>query len=228
MFQAGARSRGARGGEAIMDETRHAILRWMTGVMEARGWSAGAWARMAGVTATNLTRFLRDPVMGSLPSADTLARLARLAGSEPRFLDDRAYPPVSRVPVLTLEQVHIFLDLGRRPGETFLAGALRDGAASVAMDGATSPRAFALRILSKSLNAAGVLPQDYVVLEPLDVLPPQVGDVVVTVGDGTVCGYRFFPPQLLPVSTDPDCHPTRIDRAHVAGVAVQVVRALRA
>ncbi len=211
-----------------MDETRRAILRWMSGVMEARGWSAGAWARLAGVTATNLTRFLRDPVMGSVPSADTLARLARIAGSEPRFLDEHAYPPVSRVPVLTLDQAHIFLDLGRRAGEMFLAGALRDGTASIAMGGTASPRAFAMRIVSKSLNAAGVLPQDCVVLEPLDVLAPQAGDVVVTVGDGTVCGYRFFPPQLLPVSTDPDCHPTRIDCAHVAGVAVQVVRSLRA
>ncbi|MGF7175172.1 helix-turn-helix domain-containing protein [Azospirillum doebereinerae] len=210
-----------------MDETRRAILRWMTGVMEARGWSAGAWAREAGVTATNLTRFLRDPVMGSLPSADTLARLARIAGSEPRFLDERAYPPVARVPVLTVEQAHAFLDLGRRAGELFLATALRAGSQSIVLDAIASPRAFALRIVSKSLNAAGVLPQDCVVLEPLDVLPPRSGDVVVTVGDGTVCGYRFFPPQLLPVSTDPDCQPTPIDRAHVAGVAVQVVRALK-
>ncbi|MBP2299029.1 XRE family transcriptional regulator [Azospirillum picis] len=210
-----------------MDETRRAILRWMTGVMEARGWSAGGWARLAGVTATNLTRFLRDPVMGSLPSADTLARLARIAGSEPRFLEDHAYGPVTRVPVLTLEQAHLFLDLGRKAGEEFLAGTLKAGAASVAMDSGTSRRAFALRIVSKSLDAAGVLPRDCVVLEPLDVLSPQPGDVVVTVGDGTICGYRFFPPHLMPVSTDPDCRPTAIDRAHVAGVAVQVVRALR-
>ncbi|AWU95324.1 helix-turn-helix domain-containing protein [Azospirillum ramasamyi] len=210
-----------------MDDTRRAILRWMTGVMEAKGWSAGGWARLAGVTATNLTRFLRDPVMGSVPSADTLVRLARVAGSEPRFLDDHAYAPVSRVPVLTLEQAHIFLDLGRRAGEAFLEGALKQGASSVAMDGRTSRRAFALRILSKSLDAAGVLPRDCVVLEPLDVLTPQTGDVVVTVGEGTICGYRFFPPHLMPVSTDPDCRPTAIDRAHVAGVAVHVVRALR-
>ncbi|SMH44958.1 LexA family transcriptional regulator [Azospirillum agricola] len=210
-----------------MDETRRAILRWMTGVMEARTWSAGAWARRAGVTATNLTRFLRDPVLGSVPSADTLARLARVAGSEPRFLDERAYPPVARVPVLTPEQAHVFLALGRGAGEAFLAGALREGSASILLDGAASRRAFALRIVSKSLNAAGVLPRDCVVLEPLDVLAPRAGDMVVTVGDGTVCGYRFFPPQLLPVSTDPDCRPTLIDHAQLAGVAVQVVRALK-
>ena len=36
-----------------------------------------------------------------------------------------------------------------------------------------------------------------------------------------------FPPHLLPVSTDPDCAPTPLDDAHVAGVAVHVVRALK-
>jgi hypothetical protein len=210
-----------------MDDTRRAILRWMIGVMEARGWSAGAWARLAGATPTNLTRFLRDPVNGSVPSADTIGRLARIAGSEPRFLDELAYPLVSRVPLLSPEQVRTLLGLGRRAGEAFVATALRDGRGSVAVDCQASRRAFALRIGSRSLNAAGVLPDDCIVLEPPDELPPRQGDVVVTLSGGTVCGYRYYPPQLLPVSTDPDCHPTLIEDAPVAGVALHVVRALR-
>ncbi|WP_207458381.1 XRE family transcriptional regulator [Azospirillum sp. SYSU D00513] len=210
-----------------MDDTRRAILRWMTGVMEARDWSAGTWARMAGVTPTNLTRFLRDPQNGSVPGADTIGRLARVAGSEPRFLDEAAYPPVHRVPLLSLEQVKELRTLGRRAGESFVATALRDGGPSVAVDAQVSRRAYAMRIGSRSLNAAGVLPDDCVVLEPADELPPREGDVVITLCDDTVCGYRFFPPMLLPVSTDPDCRPTHIDRAPVAGVAVHVARALR-
>lgn len=211
-----------------MDDTRRAILRWMTGVMEAQGWSAGAWARLAEVTPTNITRFLRDPARGSVPSAETLGRLARVAGSEPRFLDETAYLAVARVPLLSVEQVQNFLELGRRAGEAFIAAALTGGARGIAMDRPASRRAFALTIASSSLNAAGVLPDDCVVLEPLDVLAPLAGDVVVTVGDGTVCGYRFFPPHLLPVSTDPGCRPTPIDRANVAGVAVHITRCLRA
>ncbi|HYG90865.1 MAG TPA: helix-turn-helix transcriptional regulator [Azospirillum sp.] len=210
-----------------MDDTRRALLRWMTGVMEAHGWSAGAWARAAGVTPTNLTRFLRDPANGSIPSADTIGRLARAGGSEPRFLDDGAYPLVCRVPLLDLSQVHALLHLGRRGREAFIAAALRDGNTSVTVDRPASRRAFALKIGSRSLNAAGVLPNDRVVLEPVDLLPPKPGDVVVTVSDDTVCGYRFFPPHLLPVSTDPDCGPTPVDDARVAGVAVHVVRRLR-
>ncbi len=210
-----------------MDNTRRALLRWMTGVMEAHDWSAGAWARAAGVTPTNLTRFLRDPVEGSMPGADTIGRLARAAGSEPRFLDGDTHPAACRVPLLDLDQVHALMALGQRAGEAYLAAALRDGSASVAVDRPASRRAFALKIGSRSLNAAGVLPNDRVVLEPLDLLPPKPGDMVVTVSDRSVCGYRFFPPHLLPVSTDPDCGPTPLDDAHVAGVAVHVVRPLK-
>ncbi len=210
-----------------MDNTRRALLRWMTGVMEAHDWSAGAWARAAGVTPTNLTRFLRDPVEGSMPGADTIGRLARAAGSEPRFLDGDTPPAACRVPLLDLDQVHALMALGRRAGEAYLAAALRDGSASVAVDRPASRRAFALKIGSRSLNAAGVLPNDRVVLEPLDLLPPKPGDVVITITDRFVCGYRFFPPHLLPVSTDPDCGPTPLDDAHVAGVAVHVVRPLK-
>ena len=210
-----------------MDDTRRALLRWMTAVMEAHDWSAGAWARAAGVTPTNLTRFLHDPAEGSMPGADTIGRLARAAGSEPRFLDDGAYPAVCRVPLLDLNQVHALMGLGRRAGEAYIAAALRDGNICVAVDRPASRRAFALTIGSRSLNAAGVLPNDRVVLEPLDLLPPKSGDMVVTVSDHAVCGYRFFPPHLLPVSTDPDCRPTPLGDAHVAGVAVHVVRALR-
>ncbi|MGQ9365164.1 XRE family transcriptional regulator [Azospirillum sp. ST 5-10] len=210
-----------------MDGTRRALLRWMTGVMEARGWSARAWAQAAGVTASNLTRFLHDPAGGSLPGTDTIGRLARTAGCEPRFLDDGLFPPLCRVPVLTLAQVLDMLRLGRRAAEVYLADRLRDGGACVAVDRPSSPRAFALCVGSRSLNAAGVLPEDRVVLEPLDLLTPRAGDVVVTVHGDAVCGYRYYPPHLVPVSTDPECCPTAIDGAHVAGVAVQVVRPLR-
>lgn len=211
-----------------MDDTRRALLRWTTSVMEARGWSAAQWSRLAQVTPTNLTRFLSDPARGSLPSAETIGRLARAAGWEPRFLDDREPPPVTRVPLLDHDQVMTLLALGRRAAEAFLATMLRQDRGCVPVERPASPRAFALTIASRSLNAAGVLPQDRVVLEPTDVLQPRAGDVVVTVGDGAFCAYRYFPPQLLPVSTDPDCGPASIADSRVAGVAVHVLRVLRA
>ncbi|WP_029008496.1 hypothetical protein [Azospirillum halopraeferens] len=210
-----------------MDGTRQALLRWMTGVMEARGWSARAWAQAAGVTASNLTRFLHDPRTGSLPGTDTIGRLARAAGAEPHFLDDRRFPRLCRVPVLERDQAVAVLALGRRAAEVYVADRLRDGGPCVPVDRPVSRRAFALRVGARTLNAAGILPDDRVVLEPADEVEPRAGDVVITVGDDGVCGYRYHPPFLVPVSTDPDCGPTALDRARLAGVAMQVVRPLR-
>lgn len=210
-----------------MDDTRRALLRWTTSVMEARGWSAAHWSRLAQVTPSNLTRFLSDPARGSLPSTETIGRLARAAGAEPRFIDEMEPVPVLRVPLLDHDQVLALLDLGRRAAETFLAAALQQNGTGVAVERSASSRAFALTIASRSLDAAGVLPEDKVVLEPPDVLEPRVGDMVVTVGGGAFCAYRFFPPHLLPVSTDPGCGPASIADARVAGVAVHVLRVLR-
>lgn len=210
-----------------MDDTRRALLRWATSVMEARGWSAAHWSRLAQVTPSNLTRFLSDPARGSLPSAETIGRLARAAGTEPRFLDDPDPAPIARVPLLDHDQVLALLALGRRAAEAYLAAALRRNGGCVPLDRPASPRAFALTIASRSLDAAGVFPEDRLVLEPFDVLEPQVGDVVVTVGDGSCCAYRYFPPHLLPMSTDRDCGPTSVADARVAGVAVHVLRVLR-
>lgn len=211
-----------------MDDTRRALLRWTTTVMEARGWSAAHWSRVARVTPSSLTRFLSDPARGSLPSAETIGRLARAAGSEPRFIDEPEPPPVLRVPLLDHGQVLALLALGQRAAEAFLIATLRRNGGCVAVDRPASPRAFALTVASRSLDAAGVFPADRMVLEPPDVLEPRVGDVVVTVGDDSFCAYRYFPPHLLPVSTDPGCGPASILDARVAGVAVHVLRVLRA
>lgn len=196
--------------------------------MEARGWSAAHWSWLAQVTPSNLTRFLSDPARGSLPSAKTIGRLARAAGSEPRFIDERDPAPIKRVPLLDHDQVVALLALGRRAAEAFLAAALRQNGGCVALERSASARAFALTIASRSLDAAGVLPGDRVVLEPTDVLERRAGDVVVAVGSGAFCAYRFFPPHLLPVSTDPGCGSASVADARVAGVAVHVLRVLRA
>lgn len=228
-----------------MDDTRRALYRWMTGLMLERDWTAAGWARRAGVTPTNLTRFLKDPVAGSLPSAETLGALARAAGSEPRFLrsgdghssdglpGEGAAAIVVRVPLLSLEQALTLRALERRSAEAFLAEAFLDeqrrgNGGWVPLDRPVSRRAFALTLTFPSLNAAGVLPDDRVVLEPLDIVPPRPGDVVVTVDKGGAQGLRWFPPHLLPVSADPTLAPIACDGAPIAGVAVHMVRRLRA
>jgi hypothetical protein len=212
-----------------MQQIRESLHRWLRTVMDEREWTAAAWAKRADVTATNLTRFLKDPETASLPSAETIGRLAFAAGSEPRFLsDDRTADTTCRVPVLSHDQILRVMDLSRPEVEDYLAGLLRRGSRCVLMDQRTSPRAFALQINSLHMNAGGLLPQDQIVIEPVDQVPPRKGDMVITVDGTSLCAYRYYHPQLVPISTDPQCCPMVIDGAGMVGVAILVVRPLRA
>lgn len=209
-----------------MQRIREALFRWMSGVMEERGWSAAAWARHAEVTPTNLTRFLRDPLSASLPSAETIGRLAWAAGSEPRFLSDGPHTEVCRIPVLTLEQVRTLLTLSRNGVKAFIHHALRASDGCVVVERRSSPCAFALQISSLHMNAGGLLPEDRIVVEPVDLLPPRPGDLVVAIDGESACGFRYYPPYLVPASTDSTCCPVTCKEATLAGVAVHVARPL--
>ncbi len=209
-----------------MVDVRRALYRWMTGVMSERGWTAAAWAKAAGVTPTNLTRFLRDPDAASIPSAETLGRLSWAAGSEPRFLADGQPGGFHRVPLLSVEQARMAMRLERRRCRSYLAALLEEGGKSVLIDRQASARALALRITSSHMNAAGVIADDRIVLEPVDLLPPRTGDLVVTLEGDCCCGYRYFHPLLVPVSTDAACVPVSCENAAILGVAIYLVRPL--
>jgi hypothetical protein len=210
-----------------MQETRQALHRWMSVVMRERGWSAAAWARRAAVTPTNVTRFLRDPDRASLPGADTIGRLALAAGSEPRFLDALPAGIVKHVPLLTVAQIRELSGLAADDAADFLSKVLRDGGGSVLVDRVPSPRAFAVAVNSDHLNAGGVIHDDEIVVEPLDLAAPRPGDLAVSIDGDSVCVHRWYPPYLVPVSTERDCAPRRCDEAVVVGIAMHIVRRLR-
>jgi SOS-response transcriptional repressor LexA len=210
-----------------MPPIRKALYDWMSGVIDERGWSAASWARQAEVTPTNLTRFLRDPETASLPSAETIGRLAWAAGEEPRFLGLPQETSGTRVPVLDLAGLRALQLLGQRQAEEFLDEARRNNGPGVFYDRQASRRAFALRVTSLHMNAGGLVPNDIVVLEPADLVPPQRGNLVVTSEGEHICAYRWHPPLLVPASTDPKCEPAQCDEVSIIGVAIHLVRTLR-
>lgn len=210
-----------------MPPVRKALYDWMSAVLDERGWTASSWARRAEVTPTNVTRFLRDPETASLPSAETIGRLAQAADCEPTFLDAGASPRPVRVPILEIAQLRALRMLGPRQAREYLEEVAGRGSRSVLYDREASQRAFALRLTSLHMNAAGLLPQDVLVLEPVDVQPPDRGDLVVVVDGDHVCAYRWHCPLLVPISTDPHCEPTPCDEASVVGVAIHMVRPLK-
>lgn len=61
--------------------------------MDSREWSANKWATLAGTSATNITRFLNGSSK-FCPSARTIGKLARVAGSQ---------PSLSQIPIATME-----------------------------------------------------------------------------------------------------------------------------
>lgn len=61
---------------------RNSVRVWMRNVMADKGWSANEWANLAGTSATNITRML-SPTNKTVPSIDTIAKLAMVAGSQP-------------------------------------------------------------------------------------------------------------------------------------------------
>jgi hypothetical protein len=216
-------------------EIRVALYEWMSAVLRDNRWTAAEWARRADVTPTNLTRFLKDPDAASLPGAETIGRLARAAGCQPRFAPDGGSDGQSsvgawRVPLLKCGELAAMRALGPAGDvPAFLRGLLRgNGRQAVAVDERPSPGAFAVRISSRHLNAGGVIEDDVIVVEPADHhRPPRAGVLVVVLDGEHVCAYRHYPPLLVPVSTDSACVPMLCDDAAVLGVAVRIIRLLR-
>lgn len=57
---------------------RNELKRWMLAVLEEKDWTANRWATEAGISATSITRFLKDS-NAFLPSYSTLTKLADAA-----------------------------------------------------------------------------------------------------------------------------------------------------
>ena len=73
------------GSAEFLDVVRAALLSWMKLQLSVHGWTAQKWAENAGIAATTVTRFMKDP-NEKLPSYRTVALLARSAGSNPPFI----------------------------------------------------------------------------------------------------------------------------------------------
>lgn len=68
---------------------RNSVRVWMRQVLEEHGWSANEWALQAGTSPTNITRML-SPISKTVPSIDTISKLAMVAGSQPALYPGEA------------------------------------------------------------------------------------------------------------------------------------------
>ena len=65
---------------------RKALKVWMRGVMANHGMSAYEWAKRAGTSSTNITRFLNQDSK-YIPSSRTVAKLAQIAATSPHDIN---------------------------------------------------------------------------------------------------------------------------------------------
>lgn len=63
---------------------RNFVRAWMRAVLEDKGWTANEWAVAAKTSPTNITRMINGD--GSVPTVDTIMKLARIAGSQPNMM----------------------------------------------------------------------------------------------------------------------------------------------
>lgn len=209
------------------DQTlRRSIKVWMRDVMTSKGWTASAWARKAGTSATNITRFLQ-PTAQVLPSSDTLAKLARAAGSQPRLgtLADLNATRGTPLPIVPLTVVSAYAPM--QLWEVVMDG--RSGFDMLLVDTSFDAPAVVTDVFSLGMAARGILPGDRIIVERIlkkDVLP---GQIVMFNHEGRVKVAEWQHPLLIfhPLGQAlTDFTPIRTSEVEVYGRVRRVVREL--
>src|SRR5262245_46541273 len=115
-------------------ETKLRIASWMRTVMEQRGWSADEWARRADTSATNITRLINDPKTASLPTSATVAKLSRVASSQPNLVDGQGIQALFEgVPLFNARQVERLIKSDKDMQKQLVRAALQEGPAITTM-----------------------------------------------------------------------------------------------
>jgi hypothetical protein len=211
-------------------EARERLLSWINGTLTARGWKAYNWTLKAGLADTSLTRFLNRPSTAPLPSATTIVALAQAADSNPILLPEKKIALGRNIPLLDGKLLTLMVSCPHPLDTRTVAeeiGQLTDRRVSVVAH-AASDQAFAVEVETRSMNAAGILPGDHLIVEPTALCPPRLGDtVVVLTPEGRVQPMRYQTPWLVCVSTDPECGSVLLENTAVHGVVTAMSRPLK-
>jgi SOS-response transcriptional repressor LexA len=205
--------------------TRRTIAAWMKTVLAAHDWSSEEWARRADVTATTITRLIKDPVTASLPNTETLAKLARAAGSQPYFVGGTTGLQGYAVALADRTALIRYLKCDGRAQAAMVSNLAGEGP-TVIVSVRPSARAIAVAITNDTLSARGVFPGDIVVVEPVDVLAPTDGSIVVAIVDEKIGAYVHQPPFLMPVTSSGAVDVVRIRDARIIGRGIHLIRKL--
>lgn len=164
------------------DPARRAIKVWMRDVMTQKNWTASQWARRAGTSPTNITRFL-SPTSSIMPSGNTIAKLARAAGSQPKLNPLHDLNPVKswQVPIISAQIL-----AGYPPADLWEQALIQMSSHTIAVDGPIDGPAFVVDVPAVGMVGRGISPGDRILVEQVKSgkeLAP--GNVVLFYHDGT-------------------------------------------
>lgn len=165
------------------DPVRRAIKVWMREVMTMKDWSAGEWARRAGTSPTNITRFL-SPTSMIMPSSATISKLARVAGSQPRF-QGYGEPQADRAWQVPLVAARVLAGLPPRQLWEFVMSP-SSPLHRIAIDGPVDGPVFVADVPSSGMTGRGIVPGDRLLIEKMAVRDLEPGFVVLFWHDGAV------------------------------------------
>ena len=184
------------------------LAAWMKNVMAVNEWSAKDWAMRADTSPTTITRFLCQKK--HVPSGKTLNKLATAA---------RSTPPIGVDPQ-TYATIPLF-----KVGMDVMNNLSMDKVDDVIVDLDVSASAIAVKLDTDSMTLGGLLPSDTLICEPIGKLKPKTGSVVAFYDVGVSAG-RYFPPFIIPASSNVGHKPVDFGTVEVIGKVVQQIRML--
>ena len=188
------------------DTSRRSIKVWMREVMQTKGWTANEWARKAGTSPTNITRFLA-PTSTIIPSSSTISKLSRVAGSQPRMgIHNLNTAPACNVPLLIPQLVVGFSS--KELWEFVMSSAAQ--ARLIAVDGTIEGPSFVVDVPAFGMTGRGIHPGDRILVEKVKPADLEAGHIVLfkhqdqaMIGEwqgGMIVFYPALPsPEFMPV-----------------------------
>lgn len=211
--------------EPIEDEPgRRAIKVWMREVLQQKGWSANEWARKAGTSPTNITRFL-SPTSSIIPSGATISKLARVAGSQPKMsINNLNSLQACNVPLLNPILLESFTS--KSLWEWLMTPAAQ--AKVIAVDGPIDGPAFVVDVPTLGMVGRGIQPGDRILVEKVKAADLKPGHVVLFLhmNQAMIGEWQGSLIVFYPASQSPEFAPVRSSGLEIYGRVRRLIREL--
>lgn len=201
------------------DQHKTRIMYWIRDMMEVHGLNYSQWGRRAGVSPTTISRFMSGKCP-HVPSSRTLAAMAHVVGSQPPLVHEDRIVEMVVLPMLSSAQVQAI-----SMGGASLDQSIEAATENVVTSALRYKDAFIVELCSSTMDMAGIMKGDQVVVAPHE--DKRDGVTVVVATDYGASAYRYLPPFLMPVTSDRTMQPVRIHKhITILGVVVQLIRNL--